>query len=99
MQGEDRRRQIGPGNVQPAQDQRHHDGRRRVQQDVDQVIAERRVAPEPVLDPEGAVQQRDSIAAWRPGSNQMRHSRATSASSGRVTCASSSQMNPPCQAG
>ena len=42
---------------------RHHQGRRGVQEDVHQVIAQRGVAPELVLEPEGAVQQAGSIAA------------------------------------
>ena len=58
MQGEDGRRQVGPGDRQPPQDQRHHQGRQGVQDDVHQVIAQRGVAPQLVLDPEGGVQQR-----------------------------------------
>ncbi len=58
MQGEDGGRQIGPGNRQPPQDQGHQKGGRRVQQNIHQVIAERGVAPQPVLDPEGTVQHR-----------------------------------------
>ena len=58
MQGEDGRRQVRPGDRQPPQDQGHHQGRQGVQPNVHQVVAERRVAPQLVLDPEGAVQQR-----------------------------------------
>ena len=93
MQGEDGRRQIRPGHRQPAQDQRHQHGRGGVQQDVHQVIAERGVAPEPVLDPERAVQQR-IVLLRGPESNQMRYSPCHDRSSGRVTWASSSQMKP-----
>ena len=58
MKCEDRRRQVRAGDRQATQDQRHHQGCRGVQEDVHQVIAERRVAPQLVLDPEGAERQR-----------------------------------------
>ena len=57
MQREDRRRQIGPRNRQTAENNRHHDRCRGVQQDIHQVIAERRVSPQFVFDPKGAVHQ------------------------------------------
>ena len=61
------------------------------------MIAER-VPPQPVFHPKGAVQQR-VVLLGRPQSNQMRASRATSGARGAVTWWSSSQMNPPRQAG
>ena len=48
---------YAPGNLQPAEEDRRQQGRQSVQEDVHQVIAERRIAPEFLFDPEDAVQQ------------------------------------------
>ena len=57
MQRENERGQPGPRNRQPAQDQQQQGGRGRVQGHVEEVVADRRVPPHPVLDPEGRMQQ------------------------------------------
>ena len=50
-------RQRRAGHVQPPQDHPQEAGREHVQEDVDQVVAEGRISPEPMLDPEGGVDQ------------------------------------------
>ncbi len=58
VQREQQRRQPSPWHGQPLQDQREENCRARMQQQGDQMVAERLVSPEPVLHPEHAMQQR-----------------------------------------
>ena len=69
-----------------------------MQAKVHQVIAEHGITPEPVLEPEYAVQQ----GVILPRGAQVKPDLAQSvprAELGSGTCQSSSQMRPPCQAG
>ena len=58
MQREDDRRERRARHREPAQDRGEQARRKCVQRDVDKVIAERVVTPEPVKDPERGVRDR-----------------------------------------
>ena len=58
MQGEKQRREPGAGHRQPSQDHAEQAGGGGMEQDVEQVVAQRRVTPQAVLDPKRRVQER-----------------------------------------
>ena len=60
-----------PRDRQSPQDRRHHQGSRGVQEDVDQVVAERGIAPEQVFDPECAMKE-GVVLERRPDWNHIR---------------------------
>lgn len=58
MQSEDGCREPRPGDTQPHQDESQHDSAARVQDDVNQMVAELRVCPEFVLQPKSGEEHR-----------------------------------------
>jgi hypothetical protein len=61
MQRKDRRRKPCAGDPQPLQQPPKKDRVHPVQQDIDKVIAQRRQAPERVLEPEGRIDEREIL--------------------------------------
>ena len=58
MQREDQSREQRPAHLELPQDEHEEDGRRRMQSHAGEVIADERVAPQPMLEPERGMQQR-----------------------------------------
>ena len=58
MQREDHSCEQCAGHREPPQDEHNERGRHGVQRDVRQMVAEERVSPQPMLEPERGVQQR-----------------------------------------
>jgi len=64
MEREDRGCEDRSRHGEPPERERHHRRRAGMQDEIHQVISAGVVAPEAVLHPEGAVQQRINAAAW-----------------------------------
>ena len=75
MEGKDGCREPGAGHREAAEDEEQEKGGRGMQQDVEQMVTEGRVAPEPVLHPKDTVHQRIVLLGGTrldPGTEQTR---------------------------
>ena len=63
MQGEEERRQPGPGHGQPPQDGSEQQRFPQVEDEIRQMVAERVLAPEPPLEPQAARSDRPVVGA------------------------------------